>query len=83
MLLALQWHGAQREGRGSRFLADLDRTFKVIRRFPRGGRIVRRNIRQIPLDRFPYVVVYAIRKKEISVLSVFNTWQHPSRRPKR
>lgn len=78
--MAMYWHGSQREGRGLKFLADLDRTFKVIQRYPRGGRLVKKNIRQIPLDRFPYVVVYAIRKREISVLSVCNTWQDPSKR---
>ncbi len=37
-------------------------------------------IRQVPLDRFPFVVVYAIRRKEIVVLRVFHTSREPSKR---
>ena len=78
--LAIAWPGAQRVGRERHFIADVERCLKIIARFPRGAQVVKGNIRQLPLDRFPYVVVFAIRKKEISVLSVFNTWQHPRKR---
>jgi plasmid stabilization system protein ParE len=79
--LALWWYRLQRTGRDRRFITDLDRTFKIIQQFPRGAQVIKKNIRQLPLDRFPYVVVYAIRRKEITVLSVFNTRQHPSKKP--
>lgn len=48
--------------------------------YPQAAQVVKGTIRQLPLDRFPYVVVYAIGKAEITVLSVFNTWQHPKKR---
>ena len=81
VMLAVWWYRLQRTGRDRRFIADLDRTFRVIEQFPRGAQVVKKNIRQLPLDRFPFVVVYAIRRKEITVLSVFNTRQHPSKKP--
>jgi plasmid stabilization system protein ParE len=78
--MAVEWHGLQRKGRDRHFIVDLERCFKLIGQYPRGAQVVKGTIRQLPLDRFPYVVVYAIGKAEINVLSVFNTWQHPKKR---
>lgn len=80
MELAITWHGMQRAGRDRHFIMDVEHSLKVMAQFPRGAQVVKGNIRQLPLDRFPYFVVFAIRKKEITVLSGFNTWQHPRKR---
>lgn len=78
--LAVEWHERQRPGRDRHFITDLERCFSIIAQYPRGAQVVKGTIRQLPLDRFPYVVVYAIGRSEITVLSVFNTWQHPKKR---
>lgn len=77
---SVYWYGIHEFSRSAKFLADLDRSLRIIQQFPKGGNVVKGIIRQVPLDRFPFVVVYAIRRKEIVVLRVFHTSREPSKR---
>lgn len=77
---ALYWYGTQDEFRSVRFIADLERTFKLVDQFPRGAAVVKGTIRQVPMDRFPYVVVYSVRSKELVILRLFHTGRDPKKR---
>lgn len=62
------------------FVDELNVTFRFIRQYPKGGVLIKGNVRQFPMERFPYLVVYTIHKDAIRVIHVFNTRQHPGRK---
>ncbi len=77
---SVYWYELHEFARSAKFLSDLDRYFRIVQQFPKEGRLVKGAIRQVPLDRFPYVVVYATRQKEVIVLRVFHTSREPKKR---
>jgi plasmid stabilization system protein ParE len=77
---AVVWYKLQQEGLEQRFMAALEDCLDVIRRFPQGAPSVSGDIRQLPVPGFPYVIVFAARKRTITVIRVFHTAQHPRKR---
>ena len=77
---SVYWYKLHEFSRSAKFLSDVDRCFRILQQFPKGGRLVKGVIWQVPLDRFPYVVVYAARHKEVIVLRVFHTSREPKKR---
>lgn len=77
---ALYWYGINEFSRSGKFILELDRSFGILQQFPKGGILVKGKIRQVPLDRFPFVIVYAVRVKEVLVLRVFHTSRDPQKR---
>ncbi len=63
-------------GLGQEFLDDLQRTINAVRERPKLGRPVSRGLRQAPLQRFPFLLIYA-EEEEILVVAV----AHQNRRP--
>jgi hypothetical protein len=59
---AYDWYEAQRLGLGEIFLTELDICYKKIQTNPAANSKVKKNYRQGRLLRFPYVVVYEIKK---------------------
>lgn len=41
----------------------------------------KRDYRQVPLKRFPYIIIYRVSGDEILIQSVFNTHQNPNKKP--
>lgn len=59
------------------FIDELNATLRFIRQHPKGATLIQGNLRQFPMERFPYLVVFASHKDLIRVVRVFNTRQHP------
>jgi toxin ParE1/3/4 len=79
---AAAWYEEKRPRLGSELLEEVERTLELIRRHPRAGTPVprvrtERGTRRVPLDRFPYSVVYRERPTEIQVVA----FAHHSRKP--
>lgn len=78
---AVDWYESAREGLGKEFYNYLDGYFKTLCEgnvlFP-----VKRKpaYRELPLKRFPFVIIYEQTAKEIYVFSVFNTHQSPNKK---
>jgi toxin ParE1/3/4 len=53
-----------------RFLLDVDETVKLLRRFPRLGSPLRRDLRRFLLKVFPYRIIYRIEGEAIVVYAV-------------
>jgi addiction module RelE/StbE family toxin len=62
------------------FIDELTVTFRFLGQHPNGGVAIKGNVRQFPLERFSYVVVYAVHKDVIRVVRVFHTRQHQGRK---
>ncbi|MEO5789111.1 type II toxin-antitoxin system RelE/ParE family toxin [Gelidibacter sp.] len=78
---ALGWYESKQKGVGVEFLAYLESYFLALKE---GGAIfqIKRGpcFRELPLKKFPFVIIYEIRANEIIVFSVFNTYQDPNKK---
>lgn len=64
-------------GLGLAFVAEFERTVKIIRENPKLGSIFRGTRRRCPLRRFPYSIIYQATAEELRVIAV----AHDRRRP--
>lgn len=75
---ARRWYEARQAGVGDEFLVEIDRALGLIERHPTGYAILRRQTRKVSLRRFPYIVLYTVRGRDIFVVGII----HQSRDPK-
>jgi len=76
---AYNWYEEREPGLGSEFMRSVDGCIQLICRHPEIFPIVRKDIRQAVVRRFPYSIFHLPTKEKIIVLSVF----HASRKPKK
>tara|TARA_R110002051_G_scaffold54393_1_gene101720 strand:+ start:485 stop:793 length:309 start_codon:yes stop_codon:yes gene_type:complete len=75
---AIEYYETVREGLGFEFYNYLDGYFKTLQQNKAQFQIKRKPIfRELPLKRFPYVIIYEHNYQEIYIYSVFNTNQNP------
>jgi plasmid stabilization system protein ParE len=78
---AKDWYEAQRPGLELEFRDQLSAVFRRIESNPLGIAIVYRDVRQVALKQFPYVVSFVIRDEAVIVIAVLHgrrdetTWQ--------
>lgn len=74
MLEAYVWYEQQRAGLGEEFLESLDKAREAILQNPATYRArYKKKVRAFLVDRFPYLILYVLEKKDVNVISVFNT----------
>lgn len=83
ILQASNWYADKAENLNAKFIAQLERSLKVIRNNPKTFKRVYKTFRQAALNKFPYVIMYEYSGDTIIVFSVFNTRQHPGKKIKR
>jgi hypothetical protein len=76
---AYVYYENQLNGLGDRFLYELERLINIIIKSPNAFQIFNstNKTRQVPMDVFPFVIIYRIDKKKIVFLAVFGTNQNP------
>lgn len=75
---AMEWYENRKKGLGIEFLEHLEVYFDLLKKDNVFFQIRREpNIREMPLKRFPFVIIYEVFPKKIVVYSVFNTNQNP------
>tara|TARA_R110002049_G_scaffold284031_1_gene464557 strand:+ start:846 stop:1139 length:294 start_codon:yes stop_codon:yes gene_type:complete len=80
---AIDWYESKQTGLGEEFYNYLDGYFETLKEATALFPIKRRPVfRELPLKRFPYVIIYEHTKSEIFVYSVFNTHQDPIKKTK-
>lgn len=60
----------QSDGLGTRFLDELHKAYDLIVQFPNAWTRVGKRVRKIGLNRFPYLVFYAVYHKRIVILAI-------------
>lgn len=65
---------------GIAFVDELTTALRFVQEHPNGGVLIKRSIRQFPLERFPYLVVYAVHRDVIRIVRIFHTRQNPRRK---
>jgi toxin ParE1/3/4 len=79
---AANWYERQREGLGIEFLESIDAALELIARFPHAGSAVpdvpeELRVRRVPVQRFPFHVIYLELADVIRVLA----FAHDRRKP--
>ena len=80
---AIEWYESKQAGLGEDFFNYLDGYFKTLKNGKAAFEIKRKPVfRELPLKRFPYILIYEKYKDHIIVYSVFNTFQDPYKKKK-
>ncbi|RAI84418.1 type II toxin-antitoxin system RelE/ParE family toxin [Algoriphagus yeomjeoni] len=78
------WYEKQSQGLGEDFLESIEAAERAIIQNPETYPICYKKIvRSFVVNRFPYLVLYILENKDINVMAVFNTNQHPRQWKKR
>ena len=75
---SVDWYDAQQDGLGDEFESEIQRAIDGIAEYPRRFPIVERDVRQAPVDRFPFSIYYRVRSGKIVVISVFHNARDPA-----
>ncbi len=80
---AIEWYESQQKGLGEDFLYYLGSYFNTLKNDNALFSIKREPVfRELPLKKFPYVIIYEKLNAKIIVYSVFNTHQNPKKKEK-
>ncbi|QED38690.1 type II toxin-antitoxin system RelE/ParE family toxin [Antarcticibacterium arcticum] len=74
------YYESVKAGLGERFIKHLESYFIRITKTPEQFPLKRMPYREAFIKKFPYLIIFEIRKTEIIVYSVFNTWQNPQKK---
>ena len=79
---AIEWYESKKPGLGAEFLNYLDGYFQTLKNGKALFEIKRKpTFRELPLRRFPYIIIYEEYKEKIIIYSVFSTFQDPHKKP--
>ena len=80
---AIEWYESKQVGLGADFLDYLDGYFQTLKNGKASFEIKRKPVfRELPLKRFPFVIIYEEFQNQTIVYSVFNTYQDPLKKKK-
>jgi len=84
LIKALQWYMNQQEGLENEFIEQFEKDAKAISIHPESYPLVKKDFRQAPMTKFPYVIVivYSIQRKEeaVDIVSIFHTSRSPKQK---
>jgi plasmid stabilization system protein ParE len=75
---AVIWYEAQRPGLGTAFFKEVEAVLGAIADDPDAYPVLFDQIREAPVDRFPYSIFYKIMSQRVMVLSVFHNSRDPA-----
>jgi plasmid stabilization system protein ParE len=75
---AFNWYEDRQAGLGVEFYRELTRCLEFILENPLLARVAYRGCRKRKLERFPYLIVYSVTPKSVSVISVFHGSRDPA-----
>lgn len=80
---AISYYESKQSGLGEEFFNYLEGYFKTLENQKVSFEIKRKPVyRELPLKRFPFVIIYEICRNQIIIYSVFNTFQNPTKKIK-
>lgn len=77
LLEAIQYYESESPGLGAAFLMAVDRSLDQLLAFPESAPILLGNVRRKTLRRFPYSLLYSVRKGNLRVLAIMNQKRKP------
>jgi len=79
MLDAYHYYEQQQPGLGERFLSELQKRFTAISEHPEYYSYIdsKQLLRDVDIDKFPFVIIYAITGQEVRVYAIHFTHRKP------
>ncbi|MGB0368465.1 MAG: type II toxin-antitoxin system RelE/ParE family toxin [Flavobacteriales bacterium] len=77
---AVNWYEKQQIGLGLRFLDELEKVFTYLETSPLAFQKKYNEVREVPINVFPFVVLYEVEETVVTVYAVFHTNQHPEKK---
>lgn len=74
---AIAFYNLRREGLGFEFKDDVKSTINRIKENPEAWAPLSKRTRRCQTERFPYGIIYQIRKETILIISVMHLRRHP------
>lgn len=78
LIEAIGWYNEQSEGLGFEFAAEALRTIERIMRYPRAWAALSKRTRRCRTNRFPYGIIYQIRKDRLLIVSIMHMKREPN-----
>lgn len=78
---AFQWYESKTQGLGGKFIRHLDVEIERIKKYPLQARSGKNDFRELPVESFPYIIIFSTRKDKIIVHSIFHTSRNPDKKP--
>lgn len=75
---AVDYYNEQCPGLGFEFAAEIKKTFVRIDDFPNAWPLISKRTRRCILNRFPYGVLYQLRKNEILIIAIMHMKRDPA-----
>jgi plasmid stabilization system protein ParE len=75
---ASAWYESKRIGLAIEFIAEIERCVSLASEHPLQFAVVRKDIRRIVTNRFPYSIYFRAEKHRIVVLAVFHGRRNPA-----
>jgi plasmid stabilization system protein ParE len=67
-----QWYEDKKSGLGEEFLNEVTIKLERIAKRPQSHAVAHKNVRQVSLTRFPYLIYYIIKPPSIYILSIWH-----------
>ncbi|MDB5281173.1 MAG: hypothetical protein JWO06_248 [Bacteroidota bacterium] len=80
---AYDYYEDERTGLGEEFLEKIEDRLDYLKKYPLHFNKVEDDFRQTLIDKFPFVIVYEIQRREIIVYSFFHCSQNPDKKFKK
>jgi len=74
------WYNEKKNGLGLEFLDELELAVKKIKTNPFHYQVQKNEIRQILLDKFPYLVMFEIEQNQIIIYSIIHSKRNPKKK---
>ncbi|NJW52069.1 type II toxin-antitoxin system RelE/ParE family toxin [Salinimicrobium oceani] len=81
LIEAYLWYEKKQKGLGERFVREVENGVKFIRQNPEAFPRKKNGFREFPLKIFPYLMIYVLAQKKITILAIFNTRLNPDKKP--
>lgn len=80
MSMAKEWYNGQAIGLWNKFFDAIEKAVSKISTFPLQFPITNPPFRECNLVKFPFTIVYKVRKENVIIYSVFHTKQNPKKK---
>lgn len=74
---AAQYYELERPGLGASFISEVQRCTSAALEFPQSSAAVFDSVRRLLCRRFPYALLYVVKKDEVRILAIMNLRRRP------
>ncbi len=75
---AATWYEAQLAGLGADFVTEVQQVLDTIANQPDRYPVVSGDVREAPVQRFPFCVYYRVKPDRVVIIAIFHTSRDPS-----